>query len=684
MKLKKLKLNNIRSYVDGEINFPDGISLLSGNVGSGKSTILLAVEFALFGVQRGSIPGSSLLRNGCNSGFVNLSFEINNKNISIKRTLRRNSDVINQDSGYFTINDITQALTPTELRQRIFEIFNYPIDSFSKSSFIYKYTVYTPQEEMKFILSSNKETRLETLRKVFNIDKYKRIKDNCKLLLTEIRSRKREFAVYIADLEPKKDKIKELNLSVADSKMKIVSTSESLNILLKDIEEKKISLGAIENNIKDFNNLKKEFDVLSSQIKLKSENKLRFVKQIMDLKKSIEEFPVENNAIENIESIKKDLLDNNEIIASKNREVRDVIIKLSELKMSIRNSEEIKNKINSIDLCPLCEQKVNHEHKLDIFKREDEKILSIQKDADFYLIKESNIENELKKLKEFIDALRKKCNDAEINKLKYDEITIKKDQLNVLLLDIKTIDNDLLLLNNRIIVISEGIDKLKNIESAYKDSKNNLENLLEKKHNFEIEKISSERELKVFELQIGDLKKEIESKEKIRLKLQEYIEIQEWLEVFFINLMSIMERKIMLRIHNEFNSLFQNWFSMIMDTENIRVRLDEEFSPLIEQSGYDIDYDSLSGGERTACALAYRLALNQIINTVADYINTKDLIILDEPTEGFSSEQIEKVRDVLHELKMNQIIIVSHESKVESFVDSIIKIKKEGDISSIS
>ena len=252
------------------------------------------------------------------------------------------------------------------------------------------------------------------------------------------------------------------------------------------------------------------------------------------------------------------------------------------------------------------------------------------------------------------------------------------------MLDIKTIDNDLLLLNNRIIVISEGIDKLKNIESAYKDSKNNLENLLEKKHNFEIEKISSERELKVFELQIGDLKKEIESKEKIRLKLQEYIEIQEWLEVFFINLMSIMERKIMLRIHNEFNSLFQNWFSMIMDTENIRVRLDEEFSPLIEQSGYDIDYDSLSGGERTACALAYRLALNQIINTVADYINTKDLIILDEPTEGFSSEQIEKVRDVLHELKMNQIIIVSHESKVESFVDSIIKIKKEGDISSIS
>ena len=132
-----------------------------------------------------------------------------------------------------------------------------------------------------------------------------------------------------------------------------------------------------------------------------------------------------------------------------------------------------------------------------------------------------------------------------------------------------------------------------------------------------------------------------------------------------------------------FNDLFQKWFSMLVDNDLIKVRLDEEFTPLIEQNGYDIEYENLSGGEKTACALAYRLALNQVINTIVSSIKTKDLIILDEPTDGFSSEQLDKIRDVLNELKMNQIVIVSHESKIESFVDKIIKLKKEGHISNV-
>ena len=48
MILKSLHLKNIRSYVDERITFPEGSILLSGDMGSGKSSILLSVEFALF------------------------------------------------------------------------------------------------------------------------------------------------------------------------------------------------------------------------------------------------------------------------------------------------------------------------------------------------------------------------------------------------------------------------------------------------------------------------------------------------------------------------------------------------------------------------------------------------------------------------------------------------------------
>ena len=53
MIINKIKLENIRSYLNQEIELPEGSVLLSGDIGSGKSTILLATEFALFGLEKG-------------------------------------------------------------------------------------------------------------------------------------------------------------------------------------------------------------------------------------------------------------------------------------------------------------------------------------------------------------------------------------------------------------------------------------------------------------------------------------------------------------------------------------------------------------------------------------------------------------------------------------------------------
>ena len=78
MKIKKLTLKNIRSYDEQEIEFPEGSLLLSGDVGSGKTTILLAIEYALFGLQPGQ-KGSALLRNNADLGEVSLELEISGK-----------------------------------------------------------------------------------------------------------------------------------------------------------------------------------------------------------------------------------------------------------------------------------------------------------------------------------------------------------------------------------------------------------------------------------------------------------------------------------------------------------------------------------------------------------------------------------------------------------------------------
>ena len=147
--------------------------------------------------------------------------------------------------------------------------------------------------------------------------------------------------------------------------------------------------------------------------------------------------------------------------------------------------------------------------------------------------------------------------------------------------------------------------------------------------------------------------------------------------------MSVMEKHLMLQIHRQFNELFQNGFNILIEDETLSVSLDDEFTPVIEQNGYETSVENLSGGERTSVALSYRLALNKVINDIVSGIKTKNLLILDEPTDGFSSEQLDKVRDILDQLNIKQTILVSHESKIESFVDNVIRVNKEEHVSSI-
>src|SRR3989338_2160124 len=99
MLIKSLKLKNIRSYENLDIEFPLGSTLLAGDIGTGKSTILLAIEFALFGVRRKHLSASSLLRHGKKEGEVELKFNVEGKDIIIKRKLKRGKEEIKQEAG---------------------------------------------------------------------------------------------------------------------------------------------------------------------------------------------------------------------------------------------------------------------------------------------------------------------------------------------------------------------------------------------------------------------------------------------------------------------------------------------------------------------------------------------------------------------------------------------------------
>jgi exonuclease SbcC len=159
-------------------------------------------------------------------------------------------------------------------------------------------------------------------------------------------------------------------------------------------------------------------------------------------------------------------------------------------------------------------------------------------------------------------------------------------------------------------------------------------------------------------------------------------EYQIWIEDFFVPTLDVIEKNVMLSINQEFNQHFQKWWSLLIDDATKESRVDEDFTPIVEQDGYELDINYLSGGEKTSLALAYRLALNSIVQKVSAGIKS-NLLILDEPTDGFSKEQLFKIREILNEIKCPQVIIVSHEKELEGLADQVFRVEKKGGISEV-
>ncbi len=806
MIIKRIKLRNIRSYEDSEIVFPEGSVLLSGDIGAGKSTILMALEFALFGVKSES-PATALLRKGKRQGYVELEFEIDNKKVIIKRGLKQSNNRISQTNGYIIIDGVKKEYAPGELKSFIIKLLGYPEElQRKKKSLIYRFTVYTPQEEMKRILFESREERLNTLRKVFGIDKYKRIKENASIILGNIKTRIKEETVRSERIDELKTEIK--NLEEEETKLNKLREEVKERVLeeQKRLNQEQKKLNALNEELKNLILLKQELDItrkginekqeiiedVKQKIKLLEEELKKLegvdveeIKKKQELKESIGLLEKEIRELQNqitrkktekesllrekqgLELELKELMNELKLLKEKKDEKDKVLVKIEELKEQTKNKEKVEGEIKRLkeetirlrselkntedriktlstaEKCPVCYQdikgdykeklisgltkkkeeltgKIKEEEKL--IKEKEEEFSSIKEKEDEYqklMLKLSGLNEALKNANKTKDlALKKKERINEINtklkgmsseeeeeKVKSLEeklASLKKELDNILesekaLEKKKGLERQILELKERTKKLSEELESLKKREEELLkniEEKRGIEELL-KQENERIELINKALKEKEIELakinkeiefkreMIEKLNKELKEKELSLKKLEKLKELRFWIEEHFIKLVDLIEKQVMMRIHSEFNDLFQEWFNTLIEEETMNARLDEDFTPIVIQNGYEIEIENLSGGEKTSLALAYRLALNKVINDLTSQIKTKDLIILDEPTDGFSEQQLDKVRDVIKALNMKQVIIVSHEQKIESFVDNIIRIVKEEGVSKV-
>lgn len=153
----------------------DGIFLITGKTGSGKTTIFDAISFALYGEPSGSVRQSDSLKSDfaplSETCWAELCFLSQNEKYTVRRTpqqtvLKRNGEPRNLSStASLTLPNGEIISGKNEVDQKIVEILGLTKDQFRK-------IVLLPQGEFRSFLDADSKTRQEIFRRIFSTEQY--------------------------------------------------------------------------------------------------------------------------------------------------------------------------------------------------------------------------------------------------------------------------------------------------------------------------------------------------------------------------------------------------------------------------------------------------------------------------------------------------------------------------------
>ncbi len=659
MKIKKIRLKNIRSHKESLVKLEEGISVFTGRTGSGKSSVLVGIEYALFGSDI-NLSNKDILRRNKQKGFVELEFEQDGDTYNIKRGLKRTGKTISVDSSELSITK-NERLLPIigragDLDSRILEVLNYPKGVKAKE--IFEITSYTKQDEIRVLIEMSAEKRQEYLDKILQLSKYKTTWENMKDVVSYFKMEAVEIKGNLENFDKIKKEKDEIENRIKLVKEVIEKLNSKLKIKKDDVEKIKTDISELENERIVELEKRRKYDEIQGSISNLKDEKEKLSNELINTKKEIKEIKEKiKSDVPELEKLKEEKIENEKMIELLEKEKIELDSEFKEIKRLGKGK------------CPVCKQEVTENH--------------LESLNDEFDNKKNDLENNISKCNEKVSELNPKIKLANEQEKLRDKLNLMNEKQKEYEKRLEENKKEIESLKSKEIKFDN--EYLKSIESKLKEKKQSETEIVSK-----IESVSKEISLRTEELE--DKKNEFESKKKQILdleikkekikKLKSTIDLLLRMREDIRNIREVVRRRFL----EDFRQEFQKKFEEIRKyEEEYTVDVKSDYEPIAFSSdGEEVPISSLSGGEKTSVALSYRLALADIAAQISD-IRPSELLILDEPTTGFDKEDIKALPEALKNIKtIPQIIIVSHEEELKNAADYKFEVSKEQNISNIS
>lgn len=276
MRLINLHLTNYRRFNEVMLDFPDGVIGIIGDNGAGKSSLMEAISWTLYGSTRSGNEDVISSSNGSDYCQSILTLEIDSKEYEVVRLIK-GKNFISQMS-VFTIENGAKTIAAKGIKASE----DFLIQKIGMDRFSFETSFFAKQHQLNALSNLQPSSRKQRIIKMLKID----VIDKAKELVKQ-------------DLAEDKAKAEGLSLSLADPntvKVKIIEIDKNLNELLNEISTfesnfKKAQLEAnnAKNNHEDYLRLKDKYINFRIQYKELAQEKKSLVDNLNSLQTQINE-----------------------------------------------------------------------------------------------------------------------------------------------------------------------------------------------------------------------------------------------------------------------------------------------------------------------------------------------------------------------------------------------------------
>ncbi|MGY5147294.1 MAG: AAA family ATPase [Candidatus Nitrosopumilus sp. bin_7KS] len=671
--ITSIELGDFLAHSNTKLEFENGVTVFVGDNGAGKSSIIDAITFALFG-QHTRKSNKGLIKRGSTQGFAKISFSINDKQFEAVRKIDSKgalaatfAEVVNGERIEIAAGERKQF--GESMTQEVEKVIGLDFEKLKIASIV-------QQGELNAIINAKPKEFKELLNAIIGIDKLDVASEAMKTVNKEFREKIRDSVGY------------------DDTHIEILF--RELERYQKEIEESKPEKKNLE--IKQ-EQLKKEVDNLRTKVETEAP-KIDKINQLELRKKELSAY-----AKEAIQEIQREINENERKIhdcegcfehAVLKSDLESKILKVEEaIDGTLKQIQERTNQTISLkeklslalklqlkdNKCPVCDsnvEKLNPLFQENHLRQEitdiENQIISKEKERVMYNQKKKEFSTKLQIARDAEATLRAHSinNKEELMKIQED-VKIKKQRIplttNGSLLEISTIDSHAKM-------IFENISKLEEETTGFDQQEfNSLKIAINEK----------QMSLSQIDQQIGGISEKISKGEEQISIIEKAITELKVVKEYVSNLNEI-QTNIFSRDGPVATSL-RSWalntisakaseYLTLLNTKIQRIMLSEktrDISIACYSKTEVLELESLSGGEKVSVALALRLGMSSLLGA-----SNLNLMILDEPTTHLDAERKKSLVGVLSQLSdisnsetRMQFLIITHDAEI--FEDSTVE-----------